>query len=318
MLSAKNDHSVDENSDLLELSDSLSPSDISSQSSFSNFKRSNSLPIQSNLPTLFNNLRANDRRELSNSNISPGRNWFKKLMSSNNKLNDLGSMENMRPGWIGKSTSSKSLGDNGHSEDDLYDITVENETETTAYPFKDIDQVKIPSVFFKEGLSLLKVSHKSKKRTYFQIGDKDFQFSLKNAYASASSSATNGLHRLLTPTSTHQPKNKSYEFSIDDIKAISYQKDASNYREELHVSKEFENQWLTIIYFDKKKKKLKTIHIIADTEHDLKKLLTVLSGLRKLRNNLAKNYLLDLNDIDETQRNMFIGRSQDDNEKQIR
>lgn len=318
MLSAKNDHSVDENSDFLELSDSISPSDISSQSSYNNSKRSSSLPIQSNLPTLFNNLRANDRRELSNSNISSGRNWLKKLMSSNNKLNEIGSMESMKPGWIGKSAGSKSLGDNSHSEDDLYDISVENETETTEYPFKDIDQIKIPSVFFKEGLSLLKVSHKSKKRTYFQIGEKDFQLSSKNAYPSASSSASNGLHRLLTPTSSHQPKNKSYEFSIDDIKAISYQKDASNYREELHVSKEFENQWLTIIYFDKKKKKLKTIHIITDTEHDLKKLLTVLTGLKKLRNNLAKNYLLDLNDIDETQRNMFIGRIQNDNEKQIR
>lgn len=318
MLSSKNDHSVEENSDLLELSDSISPSDISNHSFYGNFKRSSSLPIQSNLPTLFNNLRANDRKESSNSGTSPGRSWLRKLMSPSNKLNDLGSMENTKPGWTVKNASSKSLGDNTNNEEDLYDISLDNERETSAYPFKDIDQVKIPPVFFKEGLSLLKVSHKSKKRTFFQIGEKDFQFSLKNAYASASTTASSGLYRLLTPTSTYQPKNKFYEFSIDDIKAISYQKDASNYRKELHVSKEFENQWLTIIYFDKKKKKWKTIHVIADTERDLKKLLSVLSGLKKLRNNLAKNYLLDLNDIDETQRNMFIGRSQEENEKQIR
>lgn len=315
MLSPKSDPPVDDNSDVIHLTKSNSPSDISNPSTSNSFKRSTSSPVQSNLPTLFNNLRANDRKDSLNGNTSPGRNWLKKLIGLN-KSNESVDLVADKARWDEESVSSKSFAESTTGEDDI--DYVNNDTDMQSFPFKDIDQVRIPSVFFNEGLSLLKVSHKSKKRAYFQVDTGNFQFCLKNTYISASSTASNSLHRLLTPTSSHQPKNKSYEFSIDDIKATLYRKDASNYREELHISKEFENQWLTIIYFDRKKKKLKTIHVITDTVHDLKKIISVLSNLRKLRNSLAKNYLLDLNDIDETQRNLFIGIFQEQNEKQVR
>lgn len=317
MYEPNNDQSVSDGFDRLQLSKSISPSDITN-SSPSDFKRSYPSPILSNLPSLFNNLRSNDRKDTKSSNGSPGKSWLKKFLSPNNKsTDDLSQMEQNKPGAEhARDKTKSSVVEEVITNNIIGYKSMDNDVEVSSHVFKDIDLVKIPSVFFKEGLPLLKVSHKSKKRAFFRIDEKNFRFYISIA-SSASSTASNGLHRLLTPTASPS-KTKSYEFSNDDIKAIFSQKDASNYREELHISKEFEKQWLTIIYYDKSKNKLKTIHVILDTEHDLKKLLSVLLNLNKLRSILAKNYLIDLNDIDDIQRGMIIGGYNEENEKQLR
>lgn len=191
---------------------------------------------------------------------------------------------------------------------DIYttnDVYHEDDVSLNGYLTRDMDKVRIPSIFFNDGLSLSKVSTKSKRRALFHINVDNLVIVLQTV--SNSPSTAPNISKLLSPTSLNLIKGKSYSFSSDDIKAIFYQQDGGNYREELHISKELENRWITIIYYDKKKKKMKTIHLIADTEHDLKKLFSTLLTLDRLKHNLAKNFLVDLNDIDDVLRNLVIG-----------
>lgn len=195
-------------------------------------------------------------------------------------------------------------------DEDIADLYTTNDiyyddVSFNGYLTRDMDKVRIPSIFFNDGLPLSKVSPNSKRRALFYINVDNLVFILQ--IVSSSPSSGPNISKLLSPASSNLIKGKTYSFSSDDIKAIFYQREGGNYREELHISKEFENRWITIIYYDKKKRKMKTIHLIADTEHDLKKLFSTLLTLDRLKHNLAKNFLVDLNDIDDVLRNLIVG-----------
>lgn len=179
------------------------------------------------------------------------------------------------------------------------------------------DQIKIPTVFVKSGLSVLKVSHKSKKRALFKIDPTYFLFTVKAFSTTASSLLVNGMQKIFH-SNFNSLKGKSYEFSVEDIKAFFFKDEAKNYREELHVSDKLEDKWITFVFYSKRKQKLKTIHLITDTEHDLNKILTALHNLKKLRDDLAKNFSIDLHDTDDVQRNLIVDKTLRENEKNLR
>ncbi|KAK6200287.1 1-phosphatidylinositol-4,5-bisphosphate phosphodiesterase 1 [Scheffersomyces amazonensis] len=316
----------------------ISPSDSSNQTSPSNESpphatilqhRSNSSPVSSSLPTLFTNLRTNDSQ--GDSSSQTGRSLFRKFLHKNKSEDDItgGPISPPRSrtnSLIRRASGSKSpipflhLGNSGGNNLALSDG---DEVELEPSIYRSMGNIKVPQVLLHEGLSLLKVSQKSKKRILLKIDPSNFIFSWKNAsFPSATiastitTSASNSFHKVV-PSSIHTPKSKVYEFSLDNIKTVSYQKEATNYREELHISKEFENQWITIIYFNEIKKKLKTLHLIADSEHDLRKLINAIKNLKLLREYLAKELFIDANNIDEDKIEIIMGRhrnSSGDNE----
>lgn len=195
-------------------------------------------------------------------------------------------------------------------------LTSSLENESNFSQIKNKDHSKIPSVFLNEGLPLLKFSHKSKKRIYINFDPHSLLFSWKSAPTSASMLTSTS--RLLMPSTSHTLKSKTYEFSIDEIKSITYQSDASNYREELHVSKKFEDQWLSMIYYDNKKKKLKTLHVIADTQHDFKKLVAVIEIATRLKNDLTRNFFIDYEDADDFKKSIVMGKAIEEKDKQVK
>ena len=146
------------------------------------------------------------------------------------------------------------------------------------------DHIKLPGVLVNEGLSLLKVSHRSKKRILLSIDAPSLTFKW-------------------TAASIGSPK--VYYFSGDDLRSILPQASARHFRDELNISKEFEPQWLSFSYYDDHKHKVKTLHVIADTEHDLKKVYNAMSNLQSLRQELAQKYL-DLDEMDSTEREVFV------------
>lgn len=142
----------------------------------------------------------------------------------------------------------------------------------------------VPSVFLK-GMPLLKVSHKSKKRIYFEVDPERLVLSWRVAEPAA--------HRLwpaAAPPAAAAPPRKKYHrhLHIDHVRGVLYQEEASNYREELHISREFEGTWLTLFYYNAAKGKLKTLHVIADSERDLHRLRAVVADLRRTRAELAR------------------------------
>lgn len=309
---------------------SSSPTDLSydqqgqQQQQFS-LKKSNSFPIQSNLPNMFNNLRTNEE----SSSIPPkhqqqqssSKSFIKKLLHINNK-DDIPLTTNGPP-------STKSLLllltrklQRGapfmfHS---LSEEITNDQTRLHPQLSKLIGHIKIPSIFIKGGMSLLKVSHKSRKRILFYIDPSSFKFTWKvstNLSPMVPSNPTTvaAVPGIVLPAATptitttgggrlsiSNGSSRTYEFTLDDIKSIYMTKDASSYREELNISKEFESKWITIIYYNLKKKKLKTIHLITDLIHDFKKFSSVLNNLKLLRDVLSKEFLINLNDLDENQR----------------
>lgn len=291
---------------------STSPSDLSPSPEA--IKRSNSSPIQSDLPTLFSNLRTNEKTKNGSSSESTSRSLFKKFLSlgKSDERDDQPQLNQQLTHGIFNPFKSRSKS---------HDDTPSNNSSESLLSYR---HVTIPPIFLKDGMPLLKVSNKSKKRILFKIDPDNFMVSWNKPTT----------HRLLTPTKSNSNSqamapvasisnsvadgfitgtsvnlendsplstSKKYhrEVSIDDIKNMLYQEDASNYREELHISKEHEHNWLTLFYFNTKKQKLKTFHVIADSEHDFKRLVTVLLDLKRLKGDFARNFLLDLDGTDE-------------------
>ncbi|KAK6461021.1 1-phosphatidylinositol-4,5-bisphosphate phosphodiesterase 1 [Scheffersomyces coipomensis] len=285
----------------------VSPSDLASPLHQSTYvahtyekHRSNSSPVSSSLTLLFSNLRTNDGSNSEASSSQSGRSILKKLLYKNKSEEDLRSLSppRSRTNSMGRRGSgSKSpipFMNNTNGSIDSNDM----ELDPSIYASMG-HHIKIPDVFIKDGLPLLKLSQKSKKRIMLKVDPTSFIFSWKSASStSISASASNKFHKVV-PNSIHTPKAKLHEFSLDNIKTIAYSKEATNYREELHISKEFESQWITIIYYNEAKKKLKTLHLIADTEHDLKRLVQAIKNLKVLRDHLAKELFIDAENINE-------------------
>lgn len=318
---SKSDSSLTTSTELSDLS--LSPP--------ASIKKVASSPILSNLPHIYNNLRSNDGKRLSGSEgTSSKTSFFKKMLNVNRSSEELNTSSNpLPPLHTSTSIFSNALGKKRLSIDDNI-----NERRNSLSPvldasllegdlhvldlnsgfFKNKDQYKIPSVFLKEGLPLLKLSHKSRKRIYFRFDPADLKFSWKSALNSASMLSSTS--RLILPSTSNSSKNKTTDFFVDDIKLISYQEDASNYREELHALKEFESQWLSVIYFDHNKGKMKTLHVIADTEKDFKKLVSVIEIAKKLRDDLAKNFFMDVKAMEEMKRSILTVKTEEERDKQ--
>lgn len=181
---------------------------------------------------------------------------------------------------------------------------------------QDYEDLRISPVFFHEGISLLKVSHKSKKRVFFRIAKDFLEFSLSNLPSSCRESL--GLTKKIASTATHPYKYKSYEFSNSEINSIYYGTEAKNYREELHISKEFEERWLTLIFYYRKKKRLKTLHFIADSKHDLKKIKGIITDFQKLREHLAKSTHVYIYEVEAFMRNIVFEKYLEGSEKRYR
>lgn len=152
---------------------------------------------------------------------------------------------------------------------------------------EDVDSFEVPAIFLKQGMLLLKVSQKSKKRILLKVDPANF----KIMYNQVS-------------------KSKIYEFLVDDIRSFCAKEDASHYREEYGISKEFEKRWLTIVYFNQAKNKLKTLNLIADTSHDSKKLLFVIENFKRLKDEISRNFLVNLKDLDENSRSIVFGKAE--------
>ena len=88
---------------------------------------------------------------------------------------------------------------------------------------------------------------------------------------------------------TWNPSDPSKQFYIDDIQQIRLQSEAKNYREEFQVPSEFESRWFTIIYADQERTKgrpMKTIHLVAKTQHDFELWTSTLEDLSRYRHEL--------------------------------
>lgn len=152
---------------------------------------------------------------------------------------------------------------------------------------EDVKSFEVPTVFIKQGMLLLKVSHKSKKRIQLKVDPASFKIIFSQV-----------------------SKNKTYEFLVDEIRSFYARENANHYREEYGISKEFEKRWLTVIYYDISKNKLKTLNLIADTSHDLKKLLFVITNFKRLKDEISRNFLVNLKDLDEISRNVVFGKAE--------
>lgn len=85
------------------------------------------------------------------------------------------------------------------------------------------------------------------------------------------------------------PSNVSKRFYIDDVEEIRLQGEARNYREEFLVPPEQEPRWFTVIYADHDRAKgrpLKSIHLIAPTQHIFELWTSTLNDLRRYRHDL--------------------------------
>jgi len=312
------------------LSTSISPSDLTKSSSCI---KSGSSPILSNLPDLLINLRTNDGRDLE---VSTSRGLLNKVFQLASAVAGVvtgtsgGVSSGEGPSPVTEIPSApvfpvESITESSEQSPFCYypvlfstpvqmtksisasSLRGSNSALMLTPPDQEIHEplikthtlMKMPAIFLGDGMPLLKVSHKSKKRILIKLDPTSFKVLWKNAFNTASLSTSSSILRLIGSNSLPLSKSKTYEFSLEDIKTITTQNDASLYREELHVSKEFEDQWLTVIYFSHKKGKLKTLHIIADTDHDFKRLIASLKNIMLLREDLAKQFF-DLSEIDNT------------------
>lgn len=85
------------------------------------------------------------------------------------------------------------------------------------------------------------------------------------------------------------PSNVSKRFYIDDIQEMRLQGEARNYREEFLVPPEHEPRWFTVIYADHDRAKgrpLKSIHLIAPTQHVFELWTSTLNDIRRYRHEL--------------------------------
>lgn len=175
---------------------------------------------------------------------------------------------------------------NGFDFDQVSDANGSFDKETDGLEaIEDLESFEVPTVFLKEGLPLLKVSHKSRKRILLKVDPENFKFIWKY-------------------------KNKSYEFLVDDVRNYTVRDKASNYREEFGISKEFEKLWLSVTYYNHSKNKLKALHVIADTNHDYKRLLSVIRSFKRLKDEILRNFLLNLKDLDDVKRSIIAGKAE--------
>ena len=83
--------------------------------------------------------------------------------------------------------------------------------------------------------------------------------------------------------------NPSKKFYVDDIQDLRLQRDAKNYREDFQMPPECESRWFTIIYKDPdrgKGRQVKTMHLIAPTQHTFELWISTLHDLKKYRHDL--------------------------------
>lgn len=355
-------HPIEERRNSIDSAGELSPSELHYSSCDlpphpgSILRKSSSSPILSDLPNIYSNLRAIDTEPPTKS--SHGRNILKKLLRINGSSDSIGDQPAAStPSTNGTTTSTPTSSSSSSSSKGLKrgksiqrskalqhtDSDVEYFGEQVdLHPdiSKSIGHIKISPTFSNEGLPLLKVSHKSKKRILFYIDPTSFKFTWRVATGSnigsasspntpmtaslssnsagtngSGSNASGGTHRLSISAG-----RSLHEFNIDDIKSVYKQKHGSSYREELRISQEFENKWITIIYFNHKKGTLKSLHLIADSEHDFKKLNTAVQNLRNLRFELAKEFLIDLNNLNENYMKVILNEElqSQQHSKQIR
>lgn len=204
-------------------------------------------------------------------------------------------------------TDSDSEDSNGASFKNALTISRSNDSTLADMELGQIPKIKIPTIFL-DGMSMLKVSLKSKKRILFQIDPKTLTFTWKvtNKNQLQLDSTASTFHKLLSSAQAHTPYiSKPYQFSIDDIKRMLCQKEASFYRDELNISREFESQWISISYFNHQKHKIKTIHLITDTEQDYKRLINCLISLRHLRKEISSKFFIDVDNMDEKQKELI-------------
>lgn len=167
-----------------------------------------------------------------------------------------------------------------NDDDYLYDVDLKESMES-------MDSFEIPSVFLTHGMHVLKVSRKSKKRMQFKVDPSNFKFIYKQT-----------------------TKSKVYEFLADDIRSILAREDANICREEFGISKEFERRWLSVVYFNHEKNKLKSLNLITDTKRDLKKLLFVIEKFKKLKDMISDTFFLNLGDLDDVKRHIVSGKAE--------
>lgn len=281
-----------------------------------------STPVQSNLPELYSTLRKNDHEVIHPTNT----NNSSMKRTSNKSIEDelqectlkepLGNSSTAKPNsiFLRNSGSQPRSRSNSLSKSGIFKrlsrspaieaIEADEGLELNSHLAETVGQIKIPDVFLKEGLPLMKVSLNSRKRINFKIDASTFKFSWKSALKSTSATSNSTINRIL-PLNT----SKIHEFSLDDLKTVSFGSDASNYREELCLSKEIESKWISIIYFNPKQQKLKQLHLIADTTYDFSRFKSTIKSLKKLRESLARNFFIDVGDINESNRNFIIGNS---------
>lgn len=171
-----------------------------------------------------------------------------------------------------------------------------DDTDELIETMEEVDSFEIPAVFLRQGMVLLKISHKSKKRIHLRVDPANFKI----------------MYNVVS-------KSKTYEFLVDDIRSFCARKHANHYREEYGISKEFEKRWLTVVYYNHTKNKLKTLNLIADTSHDLKKLLYIIENFKRLKDEISRNFLVNLKDLDEASRSIVVGKAEaiDKNVKEI-
>lgn len=179
------------------------------------------------------------------------------------------------------------IGIDGSSHHVIEERAEEEEKDNLIESINDIDPFEIPTVFLEGGMLMLKVSRKSKKRIKFWVDQFNFKF----------------LYKAIN-------KNTVYEFYVDDIRDVSAREMANHYREELGISKEFERRWLSVRFFSHVKDKQKQLNVIADTSHDLKKILFTIENFRRLKSSISKSFLLDLKDLHETHRELLSGKAE--------
>lgn len=257
-----------------------------------------SSPVVSDLPSIFSHLRSNDS-EPTMKNAS-GKSIIKRVFNGNRSSDSVAST-----GSLSSDSSQVSERPDNQSSSNSKEA-IPQELDTTI--MKSIDQLRVPNIFQTDGLPLLKVSHKSKKRILLFIDLVNFSFLWKLA----SNTTALGSKRL----SMHGSSQRVHDFTVDDIKFVYTHEQGSNYREELRISKEFEARWITLIYFNQKKGNLKMLHLIADTEHDFKRLNLAITTMKDLRHHLATEFLVDLNELDEAHMKMILDREVPAQQKQ--
>lgn len=141
-----------------------------------------------------------------------------------------------------------------------------------------VDHVSVST----RALLMTKISHKTKKRIELKADASKFSFSYRQT-----------------------SKIKAHEFSVDDIRQIIDRDLARHYREELGLAQECEKRWISIMYFNHTKQKLKCLHLVADTNQDLKKLLSTIQGFKDLKKQILSTYLVNLKDLNEVRRSIL-------------